>query len=139
MTRVDIAPGDIMPVVAGALPLLPDVVASCEGMAIARRVGQGALEVACAHPRHGVHPRYSALATAISAMRYGQPVAGVCPICGDAEWLASDAAAARQQVTLAWAVGYYRGVPLPERQPKPRPRRAPETQDAEEVPNVADR
>jgi len=113
MIRVDIESENLMRVLTGRHAVAPGQEVWCEGMAVAK-LAKDVLLVACAHPRHGMHPRYSDLATQIALLRYGALASVTCPVCDDAEWLPADSEPARRQLMLAHAVGYFRGVAIPE-------------------------
>lgn len=130
--EVKVGADKVWPILSGQAEVEDGTVVRCEEMDIARRV-DGALQVACAHPSHGMHPRYGELARKIAALRFARTDSGRCPACDGSGWLNADHPAAQEQARMAWFVGYYRGIALPERQRKPRPRAAAQTQQKEET------
>jgi len=68
--------------------------------------------VACAHPRHGVHPRFKEVADKLKALV--RETDDPCPSCQDGKgWLEPLSEQAQKQVLAAAVFGYYRGIEIP--------------------------
>lgn len=91
-----------------------EVVFECEGVDIAMdSIGQRF--VACVHPSHGHAPRYAELAKRMAAIRC-RPIDKQlhCALCGGSGWLPINSGAAQQQYALMRAIGFFRGLPIPQ-------------------------
>ena len=100
----------------GAAPSGADaeVVFSCEGVEIAKDIA-GQRFVACAHPAHGYAPKYAELARRMAAIR--RIVNGgeePCRLCHGTGWLPLSSGAAHRQYALMRAIGFFRGVLIPQ-------------------------
>lgn len=106
----------VLPLLEGTTPAVADedVIFACEDVDVAMN-SAGQRFVACAHPTHGHAPRYADLARRMAAVRHslaGQ--APSCCICGGSGWLPLGSGAAHQQYALMRAIGFFRGLPIPQ-------------------------
>lgn len=106
----------VLPLLEGAdlSPEDVEVVFICGDVDVAMDSG-GQRFIACAHPSHGHAPRYAELARRMAAIRrtLGNPEQA-CRICGGSGWLSIHSGAAHQQYALMRAIGFFRGVPIPQ-------------------------
>jgi hypothetical protein len=106
----------VLPLLEGTTPAVADedVIFACEDVDVAMN-SAGQRFVACAHPTHGHAPRYAELVkrmAAIGCRSIGKQQA--CVLCGGGGWLPINGASAHQQYALMRAIGYFRGLPLPQ-------------------------
>jgi hypothetical protein len=91
-----------------------EVVFSCEDVEIAKD-SAGQRFIACAHPVHGYAQKYAELARRVAEIRRmvnrGEEP---CRLCGGTGWLPLSSAPAHRQYALMRAIGFFRGVPIPQ-------------------------
>jgi hypothetical protein len=86
----------------------------CDGVRVGRVRGGRLVAVACAAPRHGVHPRFAGVVEALVAR--GVPMEALdshCAICGGTGELSTSEETGAQLVAQALALGVFRGIPIP--------------------------
>lgn len=107
----------VLPLLDGAGASTDDagaVVYVCEEVDVAMD-SAGQRFVACAHPTHGHAPQYADLARRMASVRRGLAgPAQPCVVCGGSGWLPLASSAAHQQHALMRAIGYFRGLPIPQ-------------------------